>query len=81
MQQEYTFETEDEKEFTVLFDVTITDDGIGAYEFWGSRYFDKGEPYAELDWDDKALTEEQSAIVQRDLEEASKHILEVAMDI
>jgi hypothetical protein len=43
-------------------------DGIGAYEFWGSRYYDAGVDYLVLDdlkWNKSLFTEEQNEIIQQ----------------
>ena len=36
-------------EIDISFSYDITNDGIGAYEFWGHRCFDKGNESVELD--------------------------------
>ena len=43
-------------------------DGIGAYEYWGTRYYDKGVDYVSLEndptWDMSKYTDYQNNIIE-----------------
>jgi hypothetical protein len=46
-------------------------DGIGSYEFWGSKYYDVGNDYLVLDhlkWDESLFTKEQNEIIQQHID-------------
>jgi len=46
----------------------IENDGIGCYEFWGYKGFDKGHNYVDLDgdpvWDETLYTDEENRIIK-----------------
>jgi hypothetical protein len=47
-------------------------DGIGSYEFWGSKCYDAGNDYLVLDemkWDKKLFTEEENEIIKKYLDD------------
>lgn len=44
----FTSPTDIEHEFIVNFSFGIDNDGIGSYEYWGCKGFDKGEYYADF---------------------------------
>jgi hypothetical protein len=51
--------------------------GIGSYEYWGFKGYDKGENYFSCDdvrWDKSLYTEEQNAIIQKHLDENHEKI-------
>jgi len=57
-------------EFTA--EMISQNDGIGSYEFWGSREFDKGEDYWSIDklsWDYDSYTKEQNAAISAYIDE------------
>lgn len=46
---------------------SVQNDGIGYYEFWGSKEYDKKNDYLEIDdlqWNDKDFTEEENIIIE-----------------
>lgn len=56
---------------TVELDVTVDciweNDGIGNYECWGSKYYDKGRDYLAIEdwkWDQRGFTAEEIGIVE-----------------
>jgi len=52
--------------FADLSDFTKENDGIGAYEYWGSKSYDSGSDYLnleELNWDKTLYTEEQNKLI------------------
>jgi len=54
-----------EVEFTG--ELTLENDGIGSYEYWGAKCYDAGTDYFELhslDWDKTLYTEEQNQHIQ-----------------
>jgi hypothetical protein len=47
-------------------------DGIGSYEFWGSKYYDAGNDYLVLDemkWDKASFNEEQNKVIEKYLDD------------
>lgn len=62
-------------------------DGIGGYEYWGSREFDKGNDYVSLEWEGdptfnkEKYTEEEIAIIEtwleKNLDELSDDFCEI----
>ena len=51
--------------------------GIGSYEYWGFKGYDKGQDYYSCDdvrWNKSLYTEEQNAIIQKHLDENHEHI-------
>ena len=58
-------------------------DGIGSYEYWGSREYDAGEDYIvveEMKWDKSLYTEEQNNIIQEEVnknwDKISDHVID-----
>jgi len=50
--------------------VVSCNDGIGSYEYWGSREYDAGENYADIDdikWDKSKYTHQQNEIIQEEI--------------
>jgi hypothetical protein len=48
-------------------------DGIGAYEFWGARYVDKGNTYAtpsSIYWDKTGFTKEEIDFIEKEIDHA-----------
>lgn len=48
-------------------------DGIGAYEFWGSHYVDKGHTYAvpsSIYWDKTSFTKEEIDFIEKEIDKA-----------
>ena len=72
MKHEFTLEVElPNRKDLVQIPVTVEsewdNDGIGAYEYWGSKGFDKGNDYVEIydvDWDKTGYTPEEVEIVE-----------------
>lgn len=53
----------------------ILNDGIGPYEFWGQKCFDKGKDYLEVvgvEWDKTGFTEEEVEIIKKEIDKLSK---------
>jgi hypothetical protein len=47
-------------------------DGIGSYEFWGSKCYDAGNDYLVLDemkWDKASFNEEQNKVIEKYLDD------------
>lgn len=58
---------------------TVENDGIGPYEYWGYKCFDKGEDYQvleELDYDKSLYSKEQNDIIERYIDDNFKSISE-----
>lgn len=56
-----------EKEIEFFCDYEIQNDGIGSYEFWGSKEFDKGIDYIVLEkvtWDKNLYPESENDIIE-----------------
>jgi hypothetical protein len=52
--------------FADLSAFTVENDGIGSYEFWGQKCYDKGNDYLnleELDWNKNLYTAEQNLTI------------------
>jgi hypothetical protein len=52
--------------FADLSDFSTENDGIGAYEYWGQKCYDRGTDYLhleELNWDKNLYTEEQNKLI------------------
>jgi DNA mismatch repair ATPase MutS len=48
-------------------ELTLENDGIGSYEYWGAKCYDEGTDYFELqslEWDKTLYTEEQNQHIQ-----------------
>lgn len=48
--------------------VTSENNGIGSYEYWGSKGYDAGSTYPIVDrfeWDRKLYTEEQNELIDK----------------
>jgi hypothetical protein len=57
-------------------DCSWTNDGIGPYEFWGYKGYDKGEGYVICEgfgWDEKKHTPEECALIKEWLEEEDNY--------
>ena len=53
----------EEKEIQLFCNYEIKNDGIGGYEFWGSRGYDQGVNYLELNrvnWDTSLYSEKEN---------------------
>lgn len=60
----------EEHDLEVVLDCSCTteNDGIGSYEYWGSKGYDKGVDYLiceNMTWDKSLYTEEQNAIIDQ----------------
>jgi hypothetical protein len=67
---------------SVEFDVEWSNDGIGSYEYWGSKEFDAGNDYAEVsDYAVSDLTEHLSDGTQVSIPESDPIFKSVAKDI
>ena len=58
-----------EEPFTTTFTIhwSVENDGIGPYEYWGTKGYDHGLEYAVIDsveFEDKSLTEEEVKILE-----------------
>jgi len=57
-------------------------DGIGSYEYWGSKEYDKGEDYLDIDemtWDKTLYTEEENNIIDQYIKDNRDKITEKAL--
>jgi len=55
-------------EIDVDCEFSIANDGIGPYEYWGSKEVDKGVDYAEIDntdWDKTGFTAEEIDLIEK----------------
>lgn len=77
----YEIEYKDENEIKYLqvyfeADVCIENDGIGCYEFWGYKGFDRGHNYVTLDgdpvWDERLYTDAENRIIKEFRKDAKK---------
>jgi hypothetical protein len=49
----------------------VENDGIGGYEYWGSKEYDRGEDCAnvyEISWDKSLYTDEQNTAISEQVE-------------
>jgi hypothetical protein len=63
-------------------EISFENDGIGSYEYWGSREYDAGTNYHEvtgLEYDTSKYTEEQNRIIEASIEANRKEIEENAI--
>lgn len=75
----------EEQELDLDIDYSISNDGIGPYEFWGQRCIDKGHDYAEIEeikYDKKNLTEDEikeiEKVIEKELEEIERACMQDA---
>jgi len=69
-----------EVEFTVEW--SMSNDGIGAYEYWGCSGYDSGRDYVDIEsieWDESLYTPEENKWIYEDLEKAEEYICEQLM--
>ena len=53
-------------------------DGIGSYEFWGSRGYDAGNEYLVLDqlkWNESLFTDEQNEIIRQHINDDNNWLI------
>lgn len=67
-------ETEDKLlEVELECDMLLQNNGIGAYEYWGYRGYDRGQDYWECDgpieWNKKAYTEQENKAIEEYIQE------------
>ena len=58
----YFDKEENEKEIEITVDTSVYFDGIGPYEYWGSKGYDKGDLFLDVNeiiYDKKGLAEEE----------------------
>jgi hypothetical protein len=68
---------EEEKEITISVDYSVYYDGIGPYEYWGSKGYDKGNLCAdinEITYDKEGLSEEEIAVIEAAIDKQSNEI-------
>jgi hypothetical protein len=80
------FEVSYENEIYVEFygNASMENDGIGSYEYWGIKGYDKGQDYwmvEEITWDKEKYTEEQNKIIEKYLEDNWDEIHDELCDI
>lgn len=70
-------------EIAVEIEYNWENDGIGAYEYWGNKEFDKGRNYVSVDevkWDKAGFTDEEieeiEIAIDKELESLSEQIEE-----
>lgn len=57
-------------EVTLDCNVISCNDGIGSYEYWGSKEYDSGYSYPDIDemtWDKTQFTDEQNEIIENEI--------------
>lgn len=68
----------DNKVINVILDADIEkDEGIGSYEFWGSREYDSGSGelfVADLNWEKHKYSKEENEIIEKYVDENSEEI-------
>jgi hypothetical protein len=65
--------TDKEVDIEVDFEYEVMNDGIGPYEYWGQKCFDKGTDSAVItswEWDKTGFTPEEINIVEAEIERA-----------
>jgi len=66
----YFDKDENEKEIQVAVEVSAGYDGIGPYEYWGSKEFDKGQLCVDIDktsYDKTGLTENEVNQIEKEI--------------
>ena len=66
-----------EQDVELEFDVVVDNDGIGSYEYWGSREYDHGNTTVEVDgydWDRHVYTEEENKKIEAEYQSRQKEI-------
>lgn len=71
----------DEKEIKVKVDISTYFDGIGPYEYWGSKGYDKGNlcfDINEIIYDKAELTEDEISQIEEEI--ASQNFREIVLE-
>lgn len=71
------YEIEEGLEVEFSGDITIENDGIGPYEFWGQKCYDAGHDYPVIEnitWDKGKYTQEQNDTIDAYLAESYSKI-------
>ena len=72
---------ENEKEIEVSVDISIYFDGIGAYEYWGQKGYDKGNLCSDINeiiYDKSGLTEDEINQIEKEI--ASQNFQEKVLE-
>ena len=81
----YFDKEENEKEIKAKIDISAYFNGIGPYEYWGSKGYDKGDLFLDVNeiiYDKKGLTEEEIKQIEEYIEcqEFDEDILQKHLD-
>jgi hypothetical protein len=84
MQYELTYENRQEEEKTITIDIDYSTyyDGIGPYEYWGSKEYDKGYLCAEVNritYDKTNLTKEEIEDIDLAIDKQASEIEEACL--
>lgn len=66
----FTIKLDSGKEISVSVSGSVLNDGIGAYEFWGHKFYDKGRSYVDI----YSWKYDKSELVKDEIEEAESII-------
>ena len=81
----YFDKEENEKEIKVKVDISVYFDGIGPYEYWGRKGYDKGNLCSDINeviYDKTGLTEEEINQIQEEIasQDFQEKVLEKYLD-
>jgi len=81
----YFDKEENEKEIKVKVDISVYFDGIGPYEYWGQKGYDKGNLCIDIDeiiYDKAGLTEDEINQIQEEIasQDFQEKVLEKYLD-
>ena len=70
-------------EVKLSIDIIVEESGIGGYEFWGFKGYDKGEKYLAIDgisWDKSLYSKEENDMIEKfvDDEEFQEKMIDLA---
>jgi len=81
----YFDKEENEKEIKVKVDISVYFDGIGSYEYWGQKGYDKGNLCSDINevvYDKTGLTEDEINQIQEEIasQDFQEKVLEKYLD-
>ena len=80
---QYLNSKEEECEIELDVSYSITNDGIGHYEYWGQKCFDKGNPCVEITkitYSKENLSVEDVSIIESAIESEMENIIQKCFD-
>lgn len=80
---QYLNSKEEECEIELSVSYSIYNDGIGPYEYWGQKCFDKGNPCVEIEeitYDKETLSVEDVSIIESAIESEMENIIQKCFD-